>query len=270
MKITVLGSGSRGNSIVVQHGKSLIMIDAGFKFDDMLQRLEQANISASSIQALFVTHGHSDHTDGVADLSRHASIPVFLTEELFIWAAESSRNGKALSNLSRNNVKFFTVQDKLHIESFEVMPIPVSHDSISPVGFVIEADGIKLSIVTDAGDIPSQSKDAMKDSNVIMLESSYDNDMLWASKRHYLLKKRIAGSTGHLSNEKSAEIVSEILSGRTSDVLLLHLSQECNTPELARKAALEKNPNLKDGSVNLHVASQDEPLSFCIERCIKY
>jgi len=270
LKITVLGSGSGGNSIVVQHGKSSIMIDAGFKFDDMLQRLEKTNISANSIQALFVTHGHLDHTVGVADLSCHASIPVYLTEELFLWAAEPDRKGGALSNLNRNNVRFFALQDKLHIEGFEVMPIPVSHDSISPVGFVIEADGIKLSIVTDAGDIPGQSKDAMKDSNVIMLESSYDNDMLWNSKRTHFLKKRISGAQGHLSNEKSAETVSEILSGRTSDVVLLHLSQECNTPELARNAALEKNIQLKDGSVSLHVASQNEPLSFCIERCVKY
>ncbi len=265
MTITVLGSGSKGNSIIVQQGKSSIMVDAGFKLDDMLQRMENSNISADSVQALLITHGHADHTAGIADMSRHASIPVYMTEDLYLSATGGSgkQGSRAWLDLSRSKAVLFSTRESFHVAGFEVTPLPVSHDSVSPVGFIIEAGGIKLSIVTDAGDIYKQSKGMMRDSDVIMIESNFDPEMLRNSQRPFFLKRRISGPKGHLSNEKSAETVSEIISDRTSDLVLLHLSGECNTPELARKAALERNPVLKDGTVNLHVARQDEAIRIC-------
>lgn len=266
MRITVLGSGSKGNSIVVQHGNGAIMIDAGFKLDEMLQRMDKAYIALASIQALFITHGHCDHTAAIADLTRLAAIPVFMAEELFLSATGvSARPGSvAWLALNRDKAALFAIGDKLHVAGFEVTPIPVSHDSISPVGFIIEAEGMKLSIVTDAGEIPSQSKEAMANSDVIMLESNYDPAMLQNSQRTEILKARIAGPKGHLSNEKSAETISELLSDKTKDVVLLHLSMACNTPELATEAAFHRNPALRDGAVNLRIAGQDEPISICV------
>jgi phosphoribosyl 1,2-cyclic phosphodiesterase len=266
MTITVLGSGSKGNSIVIQYGKSAIMVDAGFKLEEMLQKMEKANISVTSIRALFITHGHADHTVGISDLSRHASIPVYMTDGLFLSATGGSGklDSRAWLDLSRSKVVLFSARDRFNIAGFEVTPIPVSHDSVSPVGFIIEAGGIKLSIVTDAGEISSQSKDAMRNSDVIMLESNFDPEMLRNSQRPFFLKRRISGPKGHLSNEKSADIVSEILSERTRDLVLLHLSGECNTPELARNAVLDRNPSLKDGVVKLHVAKQDEAIRIFV------
>ncbi|MFA6292543.1 MAG: MBL fold metallo-hydrolase [Victivallales bacterium] len=266
MTITVLGSGSKGNSIVIQHGKSAIMVDAGFKLEEMLQKMEKANISVNSIMALFITHGHADHTVGISDLSRHASIPVYMTDDLFLSATGGSGkpDSRAWLDLSRSKAVLFSARDRFKIAGFEVTPVPVSHDSVSPVGFIVEAGGIKLSIVIDAGDISSQSKDAMRNSDVIMIESNYDPEMLRNSQRPFFLKRRISGPKGHLSNEKSADIVSEILSERTKDLVLLHLSGKCNTPELARKAALDRNPAIKDGIVNLHISDQDEAIRICI------
>lgn len=265
MKITVLGSGSKGNSIVVQHGKIAIMVDAGFKLEEMIQKLEKSNIPVNSIQALFITHGHADHTVGISDLSRHASIPVYMAGDLFLSATGGSGKpaSRAWLDLGGKKAVLFSARDRFSVAGFEVTPVPVSHDSISPVGFIIEAGGIKLSIVTDAGEISSQSKDAMRNSDVIMIESNYDPEMLRNSQRPFFLKRRISGSKGHLSNEKSADIVSEILSDRTRNLVLLHLSGECNTPELARNAVLGRNPSLKERGINLHVAKQNEAIRIC-------
>ncbi len=259
MRITVLGSGSGGNSIIVQQEDSSIMIDAGFELDVLLSRLKTANIAISSVRALLITHGHIDHTRGITDLNKHASIPVYMAEKLFISATGAKKPGSyAWLTLERNQVVLFKEWDHIWIGNFEVTPIPVSHDYVSPVGFIIKAGAEKLSLVTDAGEISQESKDAMKDSNVIMLESNHDPEMLRNSPRTDILKKRISGTRGHLSNEKSADILSEIISSSTSDVVLLHLSEECNTPDLARKATLDRNPALQEGLIHLHVAEQDE------------
>lgn len=259
MTITVLGSGSGGNSFVIQHEGNAIMIDAGFELDEILYRLKTANIAIASIQALFITHGHIDHTRGIANLNKYASIPVYMTEKLFLSATGANNPDSSVwLNLDKSQAFLFKEWDNLCVGSFEVTPIPVSHDHVSPVGFIIKVGGQKLSLVTDAGELSQQSKDAMKDSNVIMLESNHDPEMLQDSRRPSYLKKRISSAKGHLSNEKSAEILSEIISPRTRDVILLHLSEECNTPELARTAAIRKNPVLKNGLINLHVASQNK------------
>ena len=259
MIITVLGSGSKANSIIIQHRDNAIMIDAGFDLDVMLSKLESANIATSSIQALFITHGHSDHTMGITAFNKHASIPVYMAENLF--NSSIGRNNPSFGaclNLEKNQAVLFNEWDNIFIGDFEVMPIPVSHDYVSSVGFIIKAGKEKLSIVTDTGGLCQESKDAMKDSNIIMLESNHDPEMLHKSNRPYFLKKRISGAKGHLSNEKSAEILSEIISSITRDVVLLHLSGECNTHELARNAAFDKNLVLKEGSVNLHITSQND------------
>jgi phosphoribosyl 1,2-cyclic phosphodiesterase len=259
MIITVLGSGSKANSIVIQHQDNAIMIDAGFDLDVMLSKLKSANIATSSIQALFITHGHSDHTMGITAFNKHTSIPVYMAENLFNSSIGINKPsfGTCL-NLERNQAVLFNEWDNIFIGDFEVTPIPVSHDFVSSVGFIIKTGKEKLSIVTDTGELSRKSKDAMTDSSVIMLESNHDPEMLHESSRPLFLKKRISGVKGHLSNEKSAEVLSEIITSRTSDIILLHLSGECNTPELARKAAFDKNPTLKTGLVKLHITSQNE------------
>ncbi len=235
------------------------MIDAGFILNDILFRMKSANIAISSIQALLISHGHSDHINGLSDLNRYASIPVYMTESLFLSSTgATSASPPAWLDLDKDRVIFFKEWNNISIGSIAVTPIPVSHDSISPVGFIMKAGNKKLSLVTDTGEISRAGKDAMKDSNVIMLESNHDNEMLWKSPRHFLLKKRISSTTGHLNNEKSAEILSEIISPNTSDVVLLHLSQECNTPELAVKSVMDRNRSVKDGAIKLHVARQNE------------
>lgn len=259
MTITILGSGSSGNAFVIQHEESTIMIDAGFMFNEMLSRLETANIAITSIQALFITHGHTDHTQGIMDLNRYAAIPVYMTEKLFLSATGADNStSRAWLDLDKSQAVLFNEWDKIHIGDFTITPIPVSHDSVSPVGFIIQAGEEKLALVTDAGELSLPSRDAMKDSNIIMLESNHDPEMLWNSTRPYFLKTRISGAAGHLSNEKSSTILSEIISPSTSDVVLLHLSEECNTPAMAETAAFNRNPALKAGHIKLHVARQNE------------
>ena len=162
MTITVLGSGSGGNAIVIQHGDSSVMIDAGFELDDILYRLKTANIAISSIKALFITHGHIDHTRGIANLNKHASIPVYMTEKLFLSATGANNPDSSVwLNLDKSQACLFKEWDNICIGSFEVTPIPVSHDHVSPVGFIIKVGGEKLSLVTDAGELSQQSKDAI-------------------------------------------------------------------------------------------------------------
>lgn len=269
MTITILGSGSKGNAFIIEHEDSVIMIDAGFMLNDILSRLESANIAIASIQALFISHGHSDHARGIMDLNRYVAIPVYMTENLFLASTGANKTSHpAWLDLDKNQAVFFKEWDNIRIGSITVTPVPVSHDSVSPVGFIIKAGNEKLALVTDAGAISGESKDAMKDSNIIMLESNYDHEMLWKSQRHFLLKKRISGPTGHLSNQKSAEILSEIISPGTSDVVLLHLSQECNTPELAVKSAMGMNRSLKDGAIKLHVAEQNEVIRLSVKSVV--
>ena len=264
MVITILGSGSEGNSIVLQSGNDSIMIDAGFIKDELLRRLTEAEVHLDSIRAIFLTHGHSDHVCGVADFARHIGVPVHMTENLFVAGTQGAARQKPWLNLSINEVSIFSAWDRIPVGAFQIVPVPVSHDSTSTVGLVLSSGDLKLSIATDLGGMSIGAMGAMQGADIIMLESNHDNDMLWNSQRHFLLKKRISGPTGHLSNEKCAEMLYELMTEKTSDVVLLHLSRECNTPELAAEAVRSKNPRLGVGRCRLHIASQNEDLSLNI------
>ncbi len=256
VKVTVLGSGSKGNSIVIESAKSAIMIDAGFDAPEILSKLASAQIAKNKISSLFITHEHSDHIKGAKELSENLSIPVYLHNNVFTkskWV-----------NLDAAQVSLFRQWDKIDVADFIVTPIPVLHDTIAPVGYIVEckSSGEKISIVTDAGFLQEPAIKAMKNSDIIMLESNHDIKTLHNSQRPDFLKDRIAGYKGHLSNNQCGYVLSQIVGKRTSEIILLHRSEDCNTEELAANYANNVLKKLGRCDINLQVAKQYEPISI--------
>ena len=154
----------------------------------------------------------------------------------------------------------FTPGGDFPVCGFSVLPFAVQHDAVEPVGYVITCQSRKIGIVTDLGRPGQMTEFQLRSCDTLAIESNHDLNMLAASKRPWYLKQRILGPQGHLSNLQSQELLGKILSSNTRNVLLMHISQECNTHELAETLARQKLQNLGRHDVNLQAASQDKPL----------
>lgn len=227
MDFCVLASGSKGNCTYVTDGESAVLIDIGLPSKTIVARLEEAQIDPASIQAILFTHDHIDHYRGAEVFSK--KIPVRL------MANEGTASGidRAFPKAKLNWEIFETASSfnigNLHIEAFSV-----PHDASDPVGFVISDNTAKLGIVTDLGQPTPLVVNKLSTCDAIVLESNHDYEMLMASNRPWPLKTRIAGRSGHLSNEQATELLQQVLSDRLRLLLLAHLSEECNSHHLAQ------------------------------------
>jgi len=227
MDFCVLASGSKGNCTVVTDGETSILIDIGLSAKEIVARLTEAQIDPASIQAILFTHDHIDHYRGAPVFSK--KFPVRLL------ANEGTASGIDL-NCPKAKLEWeifetassFTI-GTLHIEAFSV-----PHDASDPVGFVISDGNVKLGIATDLGQPTPLVVNKLSTCDAIVLESNHDYEMLMASNRPWPLKTRIAGRSGHLSNEQATELLQNVLSERLRVLLLAHLSEECNTHHLAQ------------------------------------
>lgn len=227
MDFCVLASGSKGNCTYVTDGETAILIDIGLNAKETVARLTEAQIDPASIQAILFSHDHIDHYRGAPVFSK--KFPVRLL------ANEGTASGIDL-NCPKAKLEWeifetassFTI-GTLHIEAFSV-----PHDASDPVGFVISDGTAKLGIATDLGQPTPLVINKLSACDAIVLESNHDYEMLMASNRPWPLKTRIAGRSGHLSNEQATELLQSVLSERLRVLLLAHLSEECNTHHLAQ------------------------------------
>ncbi|MDD3695149.1 MAG: MBL fold metallo-hydrolase [Lentisphaeria bacterium] len=250
--VTVLGSGSKGNAILVHNERSGLLIDAGFSLRETRRRMKQCGICESLVKGILVTHEHRDHVCGLRVCANHFEAPVYASR----LCAEHLQ---AKDDKLRVNV-IFTPGEEFELADFSVLPFSVQHDAVEPVGYVLSSASRKVGIAMDLGQFGQMAEYQLRSCDTLALESNHDLDLLAASKRPWRLKQRILGSHGHLSNVQSQELLEKTISDNTQNLLLVHISRECNTYELAEQGAREKLAELGRGDVSLHAAKQDEVL----------
>ncbi len=224
MEICVLGSGSKGNCTYVREGDTRIIVDAGLSCLQIKKRLHSIGRDIDDIDAVLVTHEHTDHVKGLTTFSKKHDVPVYI-----------NRACLDNSDIRLNHIMPFDETSRLRIGCFDIEPVRTSHDSAFSCGFVI-TNGLNLGIFTDLGEIPQDLKRWLPDLDCAVMEANHDVDMLINGPYPYPLKQRIMGREGHLSNIDSALAVAEYASDRLKKVFLAHLSENNNRPELAEKA----------------------------------
>ena len=228
MRFASLGSGSEGNGLVVEAGGSRLMIDCGFGVRDAAARLARLGLSPADVDAIVVTHEHSDHVGGVAAFAARHGIPVWLT------FGTLTVTGERFTGVAR--VYGFDSHDTFAVGALEVRPFPVPHDAREPVQFVVTDGAVRLGVVTDLGTSTPAVEEALSGCDALVLECNHDAGMLAGGKYPPLLKARIAGRYGHLDNASSAALLASIDTSRLRHVIAAHLSKENNTPAHARAA----------------------------------
>lgn len=254
MNVTVLGSGSRGNAILIESGETRLLVDAGFSGRDLERRLAEVEVDPASLTALLVTHDHGDHTRGMGVAARRWNLPLYLTP--------LTRNACADLLDGSERVVLYESAAPVEIGALRVTPFLTVHDAVDPVAVTVTdaASGEKLGIATDLGRATAGVRHALQQCDVLILESNHDEILLRESPYPWSVKSRIGGSHGHLSNRAAAELAGELFHDGLCAVLLAHLSEQANDPHLAREVvghALEK----RRFSGLLDVARQDRPLS---------
>ncbi|HPY90798.1 MAG TPA: MBL fold metallo-hydrolase [Lentisphaeria bacterium] len=249
--ITVLGSGSRGNAMLIHSGDAGILIDAGFSLKELRRRLRAAELPESIVRGIIVSHEHNDHVSGLRVCANHFQVPVFMTRK----CADVMRHRDAdLGQLS-----LFAPGGAFSVSSFEIEPFSVSHDANDPVAFVVRRGHCKIGVATDLGHAGSTVEYQLRHCNTIVLESNHDLNLLAASKRPWPLKQRIMGRHGHLSNAACAELLQRVVDSCTKNIILAHISQECNRPDIAEETARRSLAQIARPDIELTIAGQDNP-----------
>ena len=217
ISFVIVGSGSKGNATLLFDEETLIQIDMGLPMRRITAALESIKKNKSDLQGILITHEHTDH---IKNLSMY--------------------KGKVPIYASKGTIDYFDHEvvpfDSFEIGTLSVIPFMTSHDAANPVGYVVISGKTKLVYLTDSGYVPEESLDYLKDADYYIMESNHDLKMLMKSNRPAVLKRRIKGDEGHLSNIDSAIYLSELVGPKTKEIYLAHLSEECNLPELALEA----------------------------------
>jgi phosphoribosyl 1,2-cyclic phosphodiesterase len=225
-----LSSGSSGNCYYIGNGVKGILIDAGIPAGSIRKLLRDADISMESIMGVMITHNHTDHIRGLEVLVRKNRLPVFTTGRIWESILPHSRT------IENDCIREIAVQEEFEIEGFSIEAFPVFHDAPQTVGFHIKAGGKRISVATDLGHICQTSASYLSDSDFLVIESNYDEDMLSNGSYPYFLKRRIMSDHGHLGNHQASAFLAGIYNSRLSHICLAHLSRNNNTPEKALQA----------------------------------
>ncbi len=249
--ITVLASGSKGNALHVQAGSTRFLVDCGLSCKEMEVRMEDARLDPDAVQGILVTHEHSDHIRGISVFSRRYNTPVYASQGL--WRKLSWRDP------NWHEVRPFVSNSPFQLNDVTVMPVRVPHDAADPVAFRIEYNKRRFGHLTDLGWIPGPVRDAFRSCDTLVLESNHDPRMLREGPYPAYLKHRVASKVGHLSNEESAGLLESLADERLQTVILAHLSETNNRPDLARHPA-ENVLSSRWKQARLMLAQQGVPL----------
>lgn len=229
MQFCVLGSGSRGNCTLVEGGGTALLIDAGFSGREIRRRLAMLGRRPETLAAVLVTHEHNDHISGVGVVSRLAGIPVFANPATHRAAA--GKLGKPFA------IREFGTGERFELGGLQIHPFAVSHDSADPVGFVISDGECRLGYCTDTGRITRLIEHHLAQCHALILESNHDPRMLREGPYPLSLQQRVRSGQGHLANEDAGGLLRKLAGGVLRHVVLAHLSEINNLPELALDAA---------------------------------
>ena len=250
-----LVSGSSGNASVIRLEGTTLLIDCGMSGKRLINALSYIDIAPDDIDALLITHEHTDHIQGAGVIARRLNVPVYATEGTF----SQMKVGAIPDFIQVKNGEAFD------IGSIRVEPFAISHDANEPVGYSFYFGNEKYSVATDTGIMTDEIYNSIKGSTAVMLEANYDEEMLKYGEYPYELKKRILGDKGHLSNDAASKIALRLLNDNTSNIMLSHLSEKNNLPEIAYKTVeneLRKNGAVIGKDVRLLVANRYEVTKF--------
>lgn len=252
MRVTVLGSGSRGNAILVEAGDVRLLVDAGFSGRDLARRMDAVDVDPESITALLVTHDHGDHTRGMGVFARRFGTPLHLTP--------ATRTACAGLLNGRETVIEYDSAGPIRLGPLRIDPFLTLHDAADPIAVTVTdtRTGSKLGIATDLGRPTTAVRAALATSHLLILEANHDEHRLWSSPYPWSVKQRIASSHGHLSNRAAANLAAELHHEALAGVILAHLSDACNEPGLAHDAVAACFERRRYRGL-LDVAGQDEP-----------
>jgi phosphoribosyl 1,2-cyclic phosphodiesterase len=258
MKISVLGSGSGGNAVLISTEKTKVLVDAGLSAKEIVRRLGEVGESVEKLDGILITHEHGDHAGGLRVLKKYADCPVFISEATQ-HAYFSTRKGNDESQKRRDALKNQTVEirssEDFRIGDIDFHPFSVPHDAVDNFGFVAEKSGVKIATLMDFGYVTTLIKEKLRSCDAIVVESNHSKDMLKACPIYsWDLKQRILSRTGHLSNEDLADWLTNDYDGSARDIILAHLSQQTNEPHLARlmaETALQMRPHKCDTKIKI-------------------
>ena len=244
MRAIILGSGSKGNSTLLIGKNKKILIDVGFSYPKMLMNLGEYDISPKDIDAVIVTHTHKDHIAGLSTFVKKNNTMVYSNNDMLTELSKI---------ISEDMIK--VMDDEYTIGEFNILAIHTSHDAPGSVGFVISDDNSNLVYVTDTGYINKTYLKKLVNKDVYIFESNHDINMLMTGPYPYILKQRVLSDRGHLSNELSGNYLKEITGDKTKRIVLAHLSEINNTPELALDTV---KAILNNDKIRIETASQNE------------
>jgi len=230
LSYTILASGSKGNATLIESPKAKVLIDCGISRKKLIERLSDVHLTLDQIDAIFLTHRHSDHSRGIPKVSEE--VQVCLSEKLY------SQFQEKIAESCQPHL--FTSGEPFEFLDMVVHPVPVIHDCVDPVAFTVSCGAEKIALATDLGAINPELIEAFADCTAILMEANHDVNLLTQSPRPWHLKNRISGRKGHLSNRTAGRFLAQVYSPRLEEIVLMHLSAECNTPDIARATILEE------------------------------
>jgi phosphoribosyl 1,2-cyclic phosphodiesterase len=268
-RISILASGSAGNSTLLETSSTTLLIDAGLGKKEMLRRFEAlGRARPERVDAILVTHEHSDHSTGLAQMAREFKCPAYLTEPTHreivkMYAAEDLERPSRKAQIDR--VEYIRAGERFEIGDIEINPFAIPHDAADPVGFAFRTNGTKVALVTDLGYMPELVKHHLREADFLILESNHDLDMLKVGPYPWHIKQRVMSRTGHLSNNVVSDFLcdSDVFDGRARHLVLAHLSEQNNTPDIAQICAEQALSSRSADFAfrgSLHIASQRVPL----------
>jgi len=256
----VLASGSRGNASVVASSRTSLLVDCGLSCREICRRLSLTGIALESLSGILITHEHSDHVSGLFVMARRFRLPVFMTSKTHHAYKHIFRTSTG-EHVHVERLETFEAGRRFHVGDIEVAPFTTPHDAADPVGFVFRADGLRLGFVTDLGYLSRNVRHHLAGCDGLLIESNHDLEMLRGGPYPWAVKQRVMSRVGHLSNEALAEFLAGDYDGGAAFLILAHLSEQNNHPEIARAAA-ERALGDRHGLLRnrLYLAAQSECL----------
>jgi phosphoribosyl 1,2-cyclic phosphodiesterase len=233
MEVCALFSGSSGNCIYIESGATAVLLDAGVSMKRIFAEIERIGKSIEKIKAVFVTHEHSDHINGLGPVARRLRVPVYATKKT--WYAMY----RALGKIEKDKIMPVEIGETIEIDGLAVTAFGIPHDAVQPCGYTFCSGRKKITVATDMGEVCDEVLKIMCGSDGVLLESNHDINMLMQGSYPYYLKQRIRGKNGHLSNDDAAAAAAKLAAEGTKTILLGHLSGENNTSEIALTTSFE-------------------------------
>ena len=250
LRFQVLATGSKGNAVLVCSQKTRILLDAGLSAKELTSRLQQTGIKANELDAVVISHEHTDHVRGLGTLSRRLGLPVFLTQ--------GTLENLPLEVGQLPDVRLFQPGSAFTVGDLRIKPFAISHDAEDPAGFVLEDDAHRLGVCTDLGVATQLVRTRLQGCHGLILEANHDPELLFNGPYPMPLKQRIRSRHGHLSNAESFDLLQSIHHSALQIVLFAHLSEVNNQPELVLKGSRSVLCDSRWEGVALEVGKQHE------------